>query len=85
MTTLLLAKHDNRALNDATAKSLTAALAIGAPTTPVTIAAVVITSLGDHVRKRQCSIHSNTALQFNFLCIDELSSHFELHSTSSAW
>src|SRR5215218_3080216 len=31
MTTLLLAKHDNYVLNDATSKSLTAALAIGSP------------------------------------------------------
>src|SRR5215210_3009924 len=31
MTTLLLAKHDNHVLNDATSKSLTAALAIGSP------------------------------------------------------
>jgi electron transfer flavoprotein alpha subunit len=31
MTTLLLAKHDNRALNDATKKALTAAKALGAP------------------------------------------------------
>src|SRR3954451_23053271 len=31
MTTLLLAKHDNRALNDATNKALTAAKALGAP------------------------------------------------------
>jgi len=31
MTTLLLAKHDNHVLNDATRKSLTAALAIGSP------------------------------------------------------
>src|SRR5215207_4643877 len=31
MTTLLLAKHDNRALNDATGKALTAAKALGAP------------------------------------------------------
>jgi electron transfer flavoprotein alpha subunit len=31
MTTLLLAKHDNHALNDATSKALTAAKALGAP------------------------------------------------------
>jgi len=31
MTTLLLAKHDNKTLNDATAKALTAARAPGAP------------------------------------------------------
>ena len=31
MTTLLLAKHDNHALNDATSKALTAAKAMGAP------------------------------------------------------
>jgi len=31
MTTLLLAKHDNRTLNEATAKTLTAARAIGSP------------------------------------------------------
>jgi electron transfer flavoprotein alpha subunit len=31
MTTLLLAKHDNRGLSDATAKALTAAKALGAP------------------------------------------------------
>ena len=31
MTTLLLAKHDNHALNDATSKTLTAAKALGAP------------------------------------------------------
>src|SRR3954454_13144391 len=31
MTTLLLAKHNNHVLNDATRKSLTAALAIGSP------------------------------------------------------
>jgi len=31
MTTLLFAKHDNRTLNDATAKALTAAAALGAP------------------------------------------------------
>src|SRR5690606_41112040 len=31
MTTLLLAKHDNKTLNDATAKALTAAKAHGAP------------------------------------------------------
>ncbi|GGG49929.1 electron transfer flavoprotein subunit alpha/FixB family protein [Chelatococcus composti] len=31
MTTLLLAKHDNKTLNDATAKALTAARALGAP------------------------------------------------------
>src|SRR3954469_114308 len=31
MTTLLLAKHDNHVLNDATSKSLTSALAIGSP------------------------------------------------------
>jgi electron transfer flavoprotein alpha subunit len=31
MTTLLLAKHDNRALNDATSKALTAAKTLGAP------------------------------------------------------
>ncbi len=31
MTTLLLAKHDNKTLNDATAKALTAAKALGAP------------------------------------------------------
>src|SRR5215204_5044808 len=31
MTTLLLAKHDNHVLNDATSKSLMAALAIGSP------------------------------------------------------
>ncbi|MDJ1159558.1 FAD-binding protein [Chelatococcus sp. SYSU_G07232] len=31
MTTLLLAKHDNKSLNDATAKALTAARALGAP------------------------------------------------------
>ena len=31
MTTLVIAEHDNKALNDATAKTVTAALAVGAP------------------------------------------------------
>ena len=60
------------------------ALAIGAPTTPVMITAVVIASLGDHVRKRQCLIHSNTAHRFIFLCIVEFREHLESNSTMNA-
>ena len=48
MTTLLLAKHDNRILNDATGKALTAAKALGAPVH------VLVAGSGCQQRRRSC-------------------------------